>query len=161
MLQITCETANVQETENIGNAIGAYLKGGETIELVADIGGGKTAFTRGLVSGAGSKDHVSSPTFTVSKVYTTPEFEIHHFDFYRLNEPGVVTHELAEVVEDSKAVVVVEWAQTVQDVLQPDHLIVTFQSHPTETDSRTITISGPDSLTYLIGDVPCSDERNT
>jgi len=45
------------------------LRGGEVIELAGDIGGGKTTFVRGLARGAGSSDVVSSPTFTISKVY--------------------------------------------------------------------------------------------
>jgi len=62
----------------------------EIIELRSDLGGGKTTFTQGLAAGAGSKDAVSSPTFTLKKIYRAGELHIYHYDFYRLNEPGIL-----------------------------------------------------------------------
>jgi tRNA threonylcarbamoyladenosine biosynthesis protein TsaE len=59
-------TNSPEQTIDVAKSIGARLKGGECIELTSDVGGGKTTFVRGLVSGAGSTDHVSSPTFTIS-----------------------------------------------------------------------------------------------
>ena len=58
-----------KSTEKLGALLGKQLKGGEVIELVSDLGGGKTTFVRGLAAGSGSKDQVASPTFTLSKVY--------------------------------------------------------------------------------------------
>ena len=37
--------------EQFGRQLGAELKGGEVIELVGDIGAGKTTLTRGLAQG--------------------------------------------------------------------------------------------------------------
>ena len=37
------------DTELIGENLGARLKGGETIVLHSDLGGGKTTLTRGIV----------------------------------------------------------------------------------------------------------------
>lgn len=118
------------------------------IELVSDLGGGKTTFVRGLARGAGSKDKVASPTFTVSKVYDGPKFQMHHFDFYRLPEPGIVADELAEVVGDPEMVVLVEWADAVQHVLPTERLTITIQQTP-EGD-RQLTFSAPQSLERLI-----------
>jgi len=81
-LRITSESP--EATEQLAEAIGRRLTGGEVIELVSDLGGGKTTFVRGLARGLGSADVVSSPTFTVSKVYKADKLELHHFDFYRL-----------------------------------------------------------------------------
>jgi tRNA threonylcarbamoyladenosine biosynthesis protein TsaE len=127
------------------------LKGGEAIELISDLGGGKTTFVRGLVRGAGSKDRVASPTFTISKVYDTDKFEMHHFDFYRLHEAGIVADELSEVVGDPQMVVIVEWADVVQHVLPEKRLTVNIEQTP--TGSRQITFRAPESLAYLLGAV--------
>ena len=91
---------SAEATELLGERLGKSLRGGEVIELVSDLGGGKTTFVRGLARGAGSHDKVASPTFTISKTYVTDGYEIHHFDFYRLNDAGIVADELAEVVGD-------------------------------------------------------------
>lgn len=135
-------------TENIGANIGAHLKGGEVIELSSDLGGGKTTFTRGLVKGAGSLDHVSSPTFTVSKVYQAGELQIHHLDLYRLQEAGIMAHEIAELTEDPNNVLVLEWAGVADTVLPKERLIITIET--TGETERHIQISCPQSLTYLL-----------
>src|SRR5689334_25117700 len=113
--QIT--TGDPAATEQLGEAIGERLKGGEVIELVSDLGGGKTTFVRGLARGFGSSDRVASPTFTISKVYKSGSKELHHFDFYRLQESGLIAHELEEIIHDPMCTVVVEWAAVVKNVL--------------------------------------------
>lgn len=124
------------------------LKGGEVIELVSDLGGGKTTFVRGLARGASSSDAVASPTFTISKVYEAPAFQIHHFDFYRLQDAGIVADELAEVIEDPSIVTVVEWADIVQDVLPEDRLTVTITQTP--EGEREMLFSTTSTYDYII-----------
>lgn len=118
------------------------------IELRSDLGGGKTTLTRGLVSGAGSIDPVSSPTFTVSKLYNTPRLTIYHFDFYRLQEAGLMAHELHDALQDTKGVVIVEWGDVVGDVLPEERVIVTIRK--TDDGGRQIDISTSESFGYLL-----------
>jgi tRNA threonylcarbamoyladenosine biosynthesis protein TsaE len=141
-------TTSSEETEQLAEKLGAACRGGEVIELISDLGGGKTTFTRGLVRGIGSPDKVASPTFTISKVYEAGALHIHHFDFYRLQEAGIVAEELAEVIGDPKAVVVVEWGDIVQHVLPEEHLTIIITQ--TAEDIRELTLSCPEPLMYLI-----------
>lgn len=138
-------------TEAIAEQIGGRLRGGEVLELVADLGGGKTTFMRGLVRGAKSEDVVASPTFTVSKVYVAPSFEIHHFDFYRLPDPGLMTHELEDLVGDPATVVAVEWGQDVQHVLPENRLTLRLEPHSETT--REILFECTSTLDYLLEDI--------
>jgi tRNA threonylcarbamoyladenosine biosynthesis protein TsaE len=110
-------TSNEKETMSLGHTIGSLLKGGEVIELVSDVGGGKTTLTKGIVAGSGVDGNVSSPTFTVSKVYSNDTVEIHHYDFYRLGEIGLMSEELQEVIEDGKMIAIIEWAGSTHDQL--------------------------------------------
>ena len=141
-------STNLDETLAIAEAIGSKLRGGELIELVSDLGGGKTAFTRGLAIGMGSNDVVHSPSFTISNVYAAGDLTMYHFDFYRLSEPGIIANELSEVIDDPKAVVAIEWANIVDDIL-PDTRISVRINTSSETD-RQIELTYPDSLCYLI-----------
>ncbi len=141
---------SAEATEKLGEQIGAQLHGGEVIELASDLGGGKTTFTRGLARGAGSSDHVASPTFTISREYMTDKFTIHHFDFYRLHEAGIVADELHELIGDPHAVVVVEWSDIVQHVLPDGHLKIEIKQ--TGEEERELTISYPESLEYILGE---------
>lgn len=76
---------------------------------------------RGLVLGAGSDDQVSSPTFTISKQYACEDFIINHYDFYRLDDPGIMRDELQESLIDL-SVKLIEWSNVVEDVLPQKRL---------------------------------------
>lgn len=144
--QIISTTA--ERTEEIASSLGQKLSGGEVIELVSDLGGGKTTFVRGLMRGLGSSDKVSSPTFTISKVYAAGSLEVHHFDFYRLQEPGIIADELAEVVSDPKIIVVVEWADAVQHVLPLHRVTITISQ--TSEGYRKLVLTAPEHLATLL-----------
>jgi tRNA threonylcarbamoyladenosine biosynthesis protein TsaE len=137
-----------EATETIGQKLGARLRGGEVIELVSDLGGGKTTFVRGVARGLGSQDTVASPTFTISRQYQAGELTLYHFDFYRLSEPGIVASELLEVIDDPKAIVIIEWGEIVENVLPVDRLTIMFQS--TGETIRRLIFNYPGKLNYLV-----------
>lgn len=126
------------------------MRGGEVLVLVSDLGGGKTAFVRGLTRGMGSQDHVASPTFTIMREYHSPAGKptLYHFDFYRLQEAGVVAAELEEFVHDPSAVVAIEWGAIVADVLPSERLEVHIER--TGDTTRLLKLIYPESLSYLI-----------
>ncbi|OVE79291.1 tRNA (adenosine(37)-N6)-threonylcarbamoyltransferase complex ATPase subunit type 1 TsaE [bacterium G20] len=138
------------DTERLGQLLGSLLKSPEVIELRADLGGGKTTFVRGLARGLRSKDMVSSPTFTLNKIYKTKNLEIHHFDFYRLNDAGVVADQLAESLENPKVITVVEWSDIVQNVLPTDRLSIEFKMMPNSSEERKISISYRETQAKII-----------
>lgn len=142
---IICKSAAA--TEKFGTRLGHRLKGGEVIELTGDLGSGKTTLVRGIARGAGSLDVVGSPTFTLSKVYKSHKCDIYHFDFYRLDEPGLAGHEIKEALENPRAVVVVEWGKVVGDVLPKDRLSLKFSFETEET--RKLECYFPEKLKYL------------
>jgi len=113
--QFTCPT--LIDTQNLATIVGKVVKGGEVIEFTSDLGGGKTAFVKGLARGMGVLDVVQSPTFMLSIVHKANRgLELHHFDFYRLHEAGM-SAELAESLQQANAVTAVEWGDIVHDVL--------------------------------------------
>ncbi len=92
------------------------------VELVGDVGTGKTTFTRGLARGLGILDPVTSPSFTISKTYAIPHGGVFsHYDFYRLSDPGLMQEDLEESFLTSK-ITVIEWADSVEDILPPNRL---------------------------------------
>ena len=137
-----------EHTEQLAEKLGKALRGGEVIELISDLGGGKTTFVRGMMRGLGSPDKVASPTFTISKLYRAGDLDVHHFDFYRLHEAGIIADELAEVVEDPRAIVVVEWADVVQHVLPVKRLTIAIEQTP--TGDRRLSFRCPETLRYLM-----------
>ena len=140
-------TANSAETESIAENIGKQLKGGEIIELAGDVGAGKTTFVRGLARGIGSEDRVTSPTFTVSKVYESPKLQLHHYDFYRLSDLEIIQNELTEVLSLPGHSVVLEWAEEVRQVLPTDHIKIEFKA-VSETE-RALSLVIPENYQYI------------
>lgn len=133
-------TKSVEETFALGKEFGLKLRGGEVIEFIGDLGAGKTSFMRGVAEGLASDDSVSSPTFTLSNIYAGRDgLSIHHFDFYRLQEPGLIQDQLQEAVEDPKAIVCVEWAESVRGVL-PDNR-TTIEIIATDENTREFKFS--------------------
>lgn len=110
--------------KQLGEAIGQSVSGGEVLELVGDIGAGKTTLTKGIARALGINEPVQSPTFTISRVYDSPKgLRLAHYDFYRLSEAGIMGDEIRESTDDD-SVVVVEWAGAVDDNLPKDRLVV-------------------------------------
>lgn len=139
----------IEATEAIGETMGAALRGGEIIVLVSDVGGGKTTLTKGIGKGLEVTDVVQSPTFTISRLYHARDgLELHHFDFYRLQDAGIMAAELAESLSQPNAVVVIEWAGIVADVL-PEQKIRIDISSPNET-SRVFAFDIPNQYGYLL-----------
>lgn len=122
--------------KQLGERIGALLRGGEIIELVGDVGAGKTTLTKGIAKGLGVDEDVQSPSFTISRVYDAREgLVLSHYDFYRLHDAGIMADELHETLHDPKSVTIIEWAEIVSGVLPDDNLRVQITS-PSETDRR-------------------------
>ena len=148
-MQIT--TKSEQDTQAVAEMIGKRLAGGEVLELVGDLGAGKTAFTKGLARGIESKDEVSSPTFTVCQIYKGKNLEMRHYDFYRLGELGLMSEDLAEGLDDDQVVTVIEWAKEAHDQLPADRT-VTVDIAPVKHDEnqRVMTFSAPDELAQTV-----------
>jgi tRNA threonylcarbamoyladenosine biosynthesis protein TsaE len=126
-----------------GQKIGSLLKGGEVIELVGDVGAGKTTLTKGIALGLGINDAIQSPTFTINRLYPArDDLTLVHYDFYRLHDAGVMAAELHEVVSDSAMITIVEWGEVVAGVLTESRTRIAIV--PTAEDRRQITIESKD-----------------
>ena len=138
------------ELRLFGEKIGQALAGAETIELVGDVGAGKTTLVKAIISGLGSSETVQSPTFTINRVYDlTNNRRFIHYDFYRLSDAGIMKLELAEAVADSQTIVAIEWADVVEGVLPADRLTINIL--PLGEDGREVELlaSGKTAQTVL------------
>ena len=94
------------------------------IELLGDVGTGKTTFTRGLAEGLGIKEPITSPSFTISKSYALPSSKgrLIHYDFYRLSDPGLMLDDLRENLENPENIIVIEWGESATNILPENRI---------------------------------------
>ena len=112
----------------------------QVIELLGDVGAGKTTFTRGLAEGLGIKEPITSPSFTISKSYALPNSNgrLIHYDFYRLHDPGLMLDDLRENLENPENIIVIEWGESVENILTKNHIKIHISYN--EDSSRTVNL---------------------
>ena len=116
-------TTSAEETEALGEEIGAALKAGDLLLLVGPLGAGKTTFVRGLARGAGSSAQVASPTFQLVRIYPG-RVQLAHVDLYRVKVAGeLIDLGLDELIDEGA--VVVEWGDRIDAT---SGKVITFES---------------------------------
>ena len=123
----TLEIAQNFESEKFPNMI---------ICLNGELGSGKTLFTKGIANGLGIEESITSPTFTIIKEYLDGEMPLYHMDVYRLD--GDTSGVEIEDYYNKGGIVVIEWANTIKDILPEERLDIKFK------------ISGENSRTLII-----------
>ena len=136
--------ASEAELISFGEQLGRNIKAPTVIELVGDVGSGKTTLTRGIAKGLGVKESVSSPSFTISKHYAfaknNHEYNLVHYDFYRLPDPGIMAEDLSESLSDKNTITIIEWADTVADILPENRITIKITLN--DDGSRNLEIKG-------------------
>lgn len=112
-------TNSVQETHALGKRIGECVKENMVIVFDGDLGAGKTTLTQGIGQGLGIHSKITSPTFTILKIYEG-RIKLYHIDAYRLEG---ITQDLGfEELLDDDGLTVVEWAEYVPHLIPKDYL---------------------------------------
>lgn len=146
------EVLSEEQMREYGERLGKILSGGEVIELVGDVGAGKTTFVRGVACGMQVNETVQSPSFTISRIYEAANGRhLVHYDFYRLNDPGIMREELAETVGMDRKTVIIEWADSVAATLPEDRLTIAISV--TSQDSRQLELTSNGEISQRLAEV--------
>lgn len=132
---------SVEETEKIGKIVSSYLVGNEVIAYEGGLGAGKTAFTRGIVSGLSDEDCVSSPTFSIVNEYQG-KFPVYHFDMYRINSWDDL-YSIGFFDYIGNGILIIEWSENIEEALPDDYIKIKI-SHSNNENERIIEIEGLD-----------------
>lgn len=134
------QTSSPEETELLGQKIGARLKGGEVLALFGGMGAGKTVLTRGIARGLGVAEGVSSPTFALVHEYDG-RLKIYHFDMFRVESWDDLYSTGFFDFLDSGAVLIVEWSENIENALPESAVRIRLAPGRTERE-RVISIEG-------------------
>jgi len=131
---MTIEVVSETAMKALGKKLGTLLKGGEIIELIGDVGAGKTTLVKGVARGLAIDEDIQSPSFTISRIYNArDELTLAHYDFYRLHDAGIMADELHETLHDPKTITIVEWADIVSGVLPKSRIAIHITSPSEES----------------------------
>jgi tRNA threonylcarbamoyladenosine biosynthesis protein TsaE len=117
----TLVTKSPDDTKELAAQIAPLLRPGDFVLLAGDLGAGKTAFTQGLGRALGITEPITSPTFTLVRVYDG-QVRLVHVDVYRLDYIQEITDLAITELVDDQAIAVVEWGDVAEAVLPPDYL---------------------------------------
>ncbi len=115
---------SVDDTLELAQNLESEKFPGMVICLNGDLGSGKTVFVKGFAHALGIEDNITSPTFNIVKEYLMGEMPLYHMDVYRINENedfGV------EDYFDKDGVVIIEWAELIQDRLPVERLEINIK----------------------------------
>lgn len=124
---IALETAQPEQTFELGRLLGQASCAGQVYALEGDLGVGKTVFTQGFAAGLGIQEPVNSPTFTILQVYEEGRLPFYHFDVYRIGS----VEEMDEIgYEDciyGGGVCLIEWAGLIEEILPEQYFEVIIE----------------------------------
>lgn len=118
-------TNSEEETMEIAENIESEKFPNMVICLVGDLGSGKTVFTKGFAGSLGIEENITSPTFNIIKEYTGGEMNLYHMDLYRLN--GDVRNLGLDEYFTKGGIVIIEWADMIEDYLPEERLEIRFK----------------------------------
>jgi tRNA threonylcarbamoyladenosine biosynthesis protein TsaE len=130
--------------------VAVLLVPGDVVHVAGELGAGKTVFVRGACRALGVAGPVTSPTYTVGNLYSTPSGAVAHIDLYR--SAGVTVEEAADLEPYFEGTICfVEWPDAGAGVLREPRLTATVRVG--EGDARLIELRSHDAeLLNAIGD---------
>lgn len=138
-----CISHNADETEEFGEKIAreAVRQDVKFVALFGDLGAGKTALTRGIVSVLAPGAQVCSPTYAIVNEYypeITPEapgkfghnaefMPVFHFDMYRIEDEDSLDSIGFYDYEQRGGFIVTEWSENIENSLPEKYFKVEIQ----------------------------------
>ncbi|MDO5568527.1 MAG: tRNA (adenosine(37)-N6)-threonylcarbamoyltransferase complex ATPase subunit type 1 TsaE [bacterium] len=116
-------TRNENETLEVAQNFESDKFPNMVICLSGDLGSGKTVFTKGFAHAMGIEG-ITSPTFNIVKEYNG-ELSLYHMDMYRLE--GNIDNIGVDDYYSKGGVVIIEWADMIEDYLPKERLDIKFK----------------------------------
>jgi tRNA threonylcarbamoyladenosine biosynthesis protein TsaE len=134
-------TRSERGTVGLGQLMTELLVAPKLVVLRGDLGMGKTTLVRGMAEALGADaGEVSSPTFTLVQEYRGRKTRLIHLDLYRLEtEREIEGIGLWEMADAGDALVVVEWGDKFESVMERADAVVSIAQGEVE-DERLLHV---------------------
>lgn len=137
------EAATISLGQHIAMAVKLELKQGVVVFLNGDLGAGKTTLTRGFVRGMGHVGNVKSPTYTLVEPYDLDEWQVYHFDLYRLADPEELEYMGIRDYFNDNSCSFIEWPEKGVGLLPEADMIINLAYHQ---DERQVELQAMSAL---------------
>ena len=122
------ELIGEKETEDKAKNFASLIVGFKNsllINLIGNLGAGKTTFVRGLIQELGFDEFVKSPTFTIVESYESDNLKVFHFDLYRIeDDKELQAIGVEDYLTEENAITLVEWPEKSKRYFNnPDYII--------------------------------------
>jgi tRNA threonylcarbamoyladenosine biosynthesis protein TsaE len=118
----TYDAPDETATAALGAALADVLPPGTTVALCGTLGAGKTRLVQAIAAACGvDRRQVVSPTFVLIQEYRGRR-PVYHIDVYRLRDDAEFMDLGPDEYFESDGLVLVEWADRVQDLLPRDRV---------------------------------------
>jgi tRNA threonylcarbamoyladenosine biosynthesis protein TsaE len=133
-------TFSAKETSALGEAFAKRCRKGETVAFFGGLGMGKTSFIKGLAKGLGVTSDITSPTFSLINEYKGKNFNLYHFDMYRISSwDDLYSIGFFDYV-DSDGLLAVEWSENIENALPEDSIYIVIRASEKGENVREIKI---------------------
>jgi len=133
---------SLDETKIFASEIADWVKIGDVIALIGNLGTGKTTFTQGFAKAIGVKESVGSPTFKLISEYKGQNYWLYHIDCYRLeNAIQFINIGGDEYLKNENGVTLIEWADIIEEILPKDTVYINLKRVKENSDYREIKVS--------------------
>ncbi len=134
--------AKEKDTAEIGRKLSQNAQKGDCFALYGTLGMGKSVLCRAFIQNLTDVNDVPSPTFTLVQSYPAKNFDIYHFDLYRLKTAEEI-FELGMEEALYEGVCLIEWPEKMGGYIPQKSIKIEIKS---EKQGRKITITGPERL---------------
>ena len=131
-------TYRLSDIESTASQILKYIKS-KNVLFSGEMGSGKTTLIKELVKQSGSKDRVSSPTYSLVNEYEGITNSVYHFDFYRIEDELEAYDMGFEEYLDSSNQVFIEWPEKIPNLWPQHYGLLEFTAKDEQT--RTIVLT--------------------
>jgi len=114
------------------------IKAGDVVYLQGDLGVGKTTLVQNILRELGYIGTVKSPTYTLVESYSLDDFNLYHFDLYRLADPEELEWIGIRDYFNEHSISFIEWPNKGVGFLPEADLVLNISY--VENDSREIEV---------------------
>jgi tRNA threonylcarbamoyladenosine biosynthesis protein TsaE len=141
-METSVRSVTARDTRDLGAALAPLFRPHDVVVLTGDLGAGKTTLVQGIARGLGATEHVTSPTFTLVREYTSGRVPLAHVDLYRLEREQDVLDLALDELEDGERVLLVEWGDPVANLLGEERLRISLEVDADEGRRISFTTVG-------------------